>query len=347
MAFGKKGSQRTVNVELIAPGEFAPSSPPEIDRNEPVGHFSEILSRLERFSHRLDGGEQKRLGDTVSTIGAYLLAVRSELGNGEWRSLIEAVRKRGVLSNLLDDPFTRRSFEKPDGYPGDARLLDFIYGAGQYRRDLSAATALGRSLYLRNRMALACKAVRNRSDMIAEEIGDILATANAPRILSVACGHLRELDRIDVSSADNLELFCGFDQDARSIKEIDNACHHPNLVTVVENVSSIIRNKFAYRDFDLIYSLGLFDYLDTRFAVRLTRKLFELLGRGGKLVIANFHQDTGEKGYMEMFMDWFLEYRSEQDMYNLLREVDLTDLSHVEVVFEPAGQVMLLRVVRT
>ncbi|MGO8190128.1 hypothetical protein AB9F38_36180, partial [Rhizobium leguminosarum] len=65
-------------------------------------------------------------------------------------------RTSQVAHYLHQDPLTRWSFEKPRGYSGDARLLDFIYGRPEIEDAVLSASNLGRSIYAdtRNRMRL-------------------------------------------------------------------------------------------------------------------------------------------------------------------------------------------------
>ena len=48
--------------------------------------------------------------------------------------------------------------------------------------------------------------------------------------------------------------------------------------------------------FDLIYSAGLYDYLETPVAERLPQVLFDLLNPGGQLLYANFAPDIPAVG---------------------------------------------------
>lgn len=67
----------------------------------------------------------------------------------EWKEqLVPKCRENGLAQMLYQDPFTRRSAEKPRGYPGDAMLIDFIYGNGDAQRKLDNVTELGRLAWL-------------------------------------------------------------------------------------------------------------------------------------------------------------------------------------------------------
>ena len=77
--------------------------------------------------------------------------------------------------------------------------------------------------------------------------------------------------------------------------------------------------------FDLVYSTGLFDYLQQPVARRLVTNLFQLLNPGGRLLVANFLPGIRDVGYMEAFMDWRLVYRDEDALNALFTREDLAN----------------------
>jgi trans-aconitate methyltransferase len=66
---------------------------------------------------------------------------------------------------------------------------------------------------------------------------------------------------------------------------------------------------------DLIYSVGLLDYLNNRRAMSLTRRLYSSLAPGGLLIIGNMNDTPMSTIWpMEMVTDWSLHYRTEAQM---------------------------------
>jgi extracellular factor (EF) 3-hydroxypalmitic acid methyl ester biosynthesis protein len=66
---------------------------------------------------------------------------------------------------------------------------------------------------------------------------------------------------------------------------------------------------------DLIYSVGLIDYLADRRAQALVRRLYETLAHGGTLIIGNMNQTPLSNLWpMEFITDWSLYYRNEAEM---------------------------------
>jgi extracellular factor (EF) 3-hydroxypalmitic acid methyl ester biosynthesis protein len=66
---------------------------------------------------------------------------------------------------------------------------------------------------------------------------------------------------------------------------------------------------------DLIYSVGLLDYLADRRAHALARRLYETLAPGGLLIIGNMNETSLSNLWpMEFISDWSLYYRSDSQM---------------------------------
>jgi hypothetical protein len=60
----------------------------------------------------------------------------------------------------------------------------------------------------------------------------------------------------------------------------------------------------------LVYSLGLFDYLTQEFAARVLVKMAIQTRSGWQCVIANFAPEAANLGYCEAIMDWWMITRS-------------------------------------
>jgi hypothetical protein len=79
---------------------------------------------------------------------------------------------------------------------------------------------------------------------------------------------------------------------------------------------------------DILYSLGLYDYLSARRAKALTHDLYEQVAPGGYLIIANVK--TGRETCqwpLEMVTDWSLVYRTEEDMWAMTEGLDCERVS--------------------
>ena len=75
-----------------------------------------------------------------------------------------------------------------------------------------------------------------------------------------------------------------------------------------------------HQKYDLIYCSGLYDYLNDATCKALNSCLFDLLNPGGLLVIGNFASHTQGQNLMEQLMEWFLIYRTSDDVLALRPE---------------------------
>lgn len=97
--------------------------------------------------------------------------------------------------------------------------------------------------------------------------------------------------------------------------------------------------------FDLVYSAGLYDYIWTdpqhndKGAVALTKHLFHLVKPGGSLVIGNFSPNNPRdlRFPMEYVYEWFLIYRTKEEMLAFARSIPEREIKSMEVLEEPLG----------
>ncbi|MCG8376667.1 MAG: class I SAM-dependent methyltransferase [Chlorobiales bacterium] len=94
--------------------------------------------------------------------------------------------------------------------------------------------------------------------------------------------------------------------------------------------------------FDLIYSMGLFDYLTPRVAAALLGKLIQLLRPGGEMIVGNFHVSSPSRYYMEYWLDWVLFYRTEAEFLSLLDNSPAKD--RARTFFEDSGCQMFMQI---
>jgi hypothetical protein len=73
--------------------------------------------------------------------------------------------------------------------------------------------------------------------------------------------------------------------------------------------------------YDLVYSAGLFDYLNDRAARMAGARLVGALAPGGKAVIGNFNTANPTRPLMELILDWPLQHRSADDLSRLFGDL--------------------------
>ncbi|ATB43293.1 hypothetical protein CYFUS_008773 [Cystobacter fuscus] len=272
--------------------------------------------------------------------GLHLL--RRKCDREEWHVFcLESTRAHPLRGLLHLCPYSRHSYERPRGYAGDADLIDYVYSQRQ-----TGAPPIGQSIYRFLYQQTGPQCVRERRMILAREIDTIAERVHQPRVLSIACGHLREAEVSRAVAERRVGQFLAMDQDTSSLEEV--ARQHPGGLVrpVCDNVRSIILGRSVFEPQDLIYSAGLYDYLSQNVAQRLTRRLFEMLRPGGRLVIANFALSTPDAGYLEAFMDWWLVYRDEEQMRDLAAEIEPAQVSRINLFRDSVGHVIYLELER-
>ena len=263
-----------------------------------------------------------RLLDPVATAGAFqqlaldLARTHAAKSAEEWRDYVRAFQDHPLLAILHQDAFTARGFRKPRGYAGDAVLIDMIYGSGEGERLLAKASPLGQRIYA---AAMAttpvAAATRARRDLLANYIDEICHQVSHPHILSVACGHLREAALSAQCKAGHVGRFVGLDQDRRSLRVIERSL--PSVECISASIGELMEGSVNPGRFDLIYVAGLYDYLDDATGSQLLETMSRLIQPGGRILIANFMPDLASTGYLEAAMDWWLIYRTKDQLHAL------------------------------
>lgn len=238
--------------------------------------------------------------------------VRKRSTIAQWRELAAVVRRHPIHSLLLEDPYTQRAFSKPRGYAGDAVMLDYVYGIALP----GALSATGAAVWQATTGALSAEAVRGRRHRLATLI-EARAIPGAV-VTSVACGHAREYDLASSFAAQADTMFHAIDQDPQSLATMSTG---KNLQPHRLGIRQLLSGAPAFSS-NLIYSAGLFDYLDDATARALVQWMWRCVRPSGTLVLANFATDSGERGYMEAVMDWWLVYRTEAELAMLVQDLE-------------------------
>ncbi|NTX65766.1 class I SAM-dependent methyltransferase [Myxococcus sp. CA051A] len=329
-----------------------PTPVPSVQRNQLVlpvperpAHeaLAEARGWLDGIHERMMAAEDEVLHQDMHSLHLGLLTLRRRWSEEDWKSFCtDTARKHPLRSFVHQCPFTRRAFERPRGYAGDAALIDYLY-MDRAADELHA----GREVYRYMHQQPSAVSVRERRELLARALD---ATAERvpqnARILSVACGHLREAESSAAVRERRVQELIAFDQDPLSLAEIS---HHQPLDVVrphCGSVRALLAGKATFADLDFVYSAGLYDYLSASVATRLTGLLFGMLRSGGRLLVANFARFPPETGYMEAFMDWWLTYREEDEMRALLGEVPLEQLDSVRLFRDSQDNVIYLELTR-
>lgn len=250
--------------------------------------------------------------ESVQAFMAALEEARRRTPADAWKTFVRVspvVRAWRFFLSL--DPYTRWGLVKPRGYPGDATLMDFAYGHGSIRPHVEHAGPVGQHIYANTSGAKQSQSARERIELLCSEISQCAATS--PKlVLSIAAGHARELEGLEPEVRSNVARFIAVDIDPSSLLAAQRSAGEIPFVGVRRNV---IKESLSDIDSaDLVYSLGLFDYLSDEHADAVLAKMIHGTTKGGRCIVANLAPDAANLGYCEAIMDWWMVTRDEVAM---------------------------------
>ncbi|HHS13952.1 MAG TPA: class I SAM-dependent methyltransferase [bacterium] len=227
-------------------------------------------------------------------------------------------------------PVHRRARQKPMGYAGDFLLIDWIYTRH------TAKDPQGRFFDSLFHSYEAAKSVRNRKRYFIRKCLD-LAKSRKSRIdiLNIGCGPCRDILETLQALPSNAHVFfhCVDNEQAA----IDYAKTLLNGKLDTSRVTLECANCFKLqsdRHYDLIWSAGLFDYLDERIAKILLKRMWRLLKEDGQIIFGNFSPKNPTRRGMELGCHWNLLHRTAGELISLCRETRIP-FRELEIESEP------------
>lgn len=255
-------------------------------------------------------------------------------------------------------PIMKMAYDKPRGYPGDFELFEIIYQNKPLSENKTTGF-YGDKYFLNNEYAMAARARKNKMKNILQDFIEN-TSLSAIRLLNVACGPSREIrelfsEPLLLSEISKKKIiFTGLDNDEDALKFSKSALNNlpSNIETrfLHENVLNIFRDKKYYDIIgkqDIIYILGLTEYLPDRIFKRLLRFLFQLLNDKGMLVVTYKDKDIRFPSLPpEWFCDWDFIKRGKDDLIKAAEELG-TDKYSLKIEREGTGTIFFLKVTKT
>ena len=274
--------------------------------------------------------------------------VRTVMDDRERREATKEFTELVLTPEMRKGAVIDRGYAKPFGYPGDFEIMNYVY---DWKRVGSTAYEM-----LVHRCGLeVSEFVKTRMEVVRGQIKETLLRelGRPARVLSLGSGPAREVELFLASSAaqSGRAEFTLIDQEQRALRYANEKTYPHTLKSQGRysvralNISftDILRGISAMNSLpqqDLIYSLGLFDYLTDRRATSLLRRLYDMLAPGGLLIIGNMNE-TPLSGLwpLEFITDWTLHYRDDPQM---LAWTDGLGTARAWTETEPTERVRLL-----
>jgi len=315
--------------------------------------FKKFLDKLIEVSDNLYSAniDKKKAEEIITEISDTVLHKGDELEICLNNEIIIKKVKRAFRE--LCGPWVYRSkivkhaFEKPRGYPGDYNLLEIIYDNKAISEDIGFCYD---RYFLNNAYAVA---VRSRKDKMREILTDFIRNFNIKplKILNLACGSCREIKELFIDKKFTFQQRIEFslvDQDNEAL-ELCKSFLKDNSMTsfkfLQHNVLEYIRDSEKYQSildkYDMIYTIGLADYLPDRILKNLLSFCFTLLNSDGKLIIA--HKDISK--YKPLAPNWACDwnfYPRDQDyLIKMINESGINNF-RLKIEREPSRVILFL-----
>jgi len=227
------------------------------------------------------------------------------------------------------------SIAKPYGYAGDFMIIEKFY-----RKHVTTDKRFEKWDKFWQSCA-ATQAVRNRKTYFIDTLTNRLKEKPQLDLLNVASGPARDLaDLYSGLNKGQLNTLC-IEADHRAIayaKELNKAYG--------EEITFIEKNIFRYetdKKFDVVWSAGLFDYFNDGVFVKIIRRFVNWIKPGGEIIIGNFSECNSSQAFMELFGDWYLHHRSEEQLTKLAVQAGIAE-KNIKVEREPEGINLFLHI---
>ena len=227
---------------------------------------------------------------------------------------------RGQCRNIVGpwlwrSRFFNRSYHKPHGFAGDFRIIEWIYDIETDRCDDPAQPGIVNCLDYVYQTIDAVIGVQQRRRWFVrllhaerERLGGEL------RVLDVACGGARYIRDFLESGRDVSAVQVTLvDQDPAALAFCRTRSLVPWMARIETRSDSIVKlaDQLRGREFDVIISSGLFDYLNETIARHVLSHMASLLAPGGVVAISNFHPSNPSRLVTDWLVDWPLIHRDD------------------------------------
>lgn len=264
--------------------------------------------------------------EACKMVGKEILSLTNMCGNISAANIGKDILDKIILEFrarshhlFLESPCIKRSYQKPRGYAGDFEIIDRIY------QNVPAGEGIGRAIDAYYLGTPGSKAMRSRKKLCVKEISKYLNKKSETKakigLLDLGCGPGRDIFEIAESlPPGNKVNYLLIDQDEEALKYCQRvlSAHKEKIKFEKTNLLKIIAGeKYAakrYGTFDVIMCIGLYDYIDKKGSVKLTRSIYSMLNEGGMAIISNWDVSNPSRAELEWVCDWYLFHRTENDM---------------------------------
>ncbi len=212
---------------------------------------------------------------------------------------------------------------KPYNYAGDYRVIELIH---DHDDEVSSFGKILDNCFYETEGP---QAVPTRRRFVSERVTQHVRELDRPvTIANIGCGAAREAQDVVRAGlpAGSTHILIDTEPDALEVAttrlgpEASFEIRHENVLHYIRSPHDDLV-PFLGRQVDVLYSVGVMDYIPERLFRALLPKLFRTLKPGGLCIIGNFDPSNESRAFMEWFLDWNLEYRTRDQLLGALTEM--------------------------
>jgi hypothetical protein len=259
---------------------------------------------------------------------------------GPWQASVGRFVFRETIPYFILGHFNDRALAKPRGYAGDYATIEMLYQDAPH-----GDGRLGPLIDRWTRHLPAARAVKNRRALLAEAIRGVTARYSSSQpvaVTSLAAGPARELfDVLAAPDAPAVHATC-IDIDAEALAYTSRLAQRLGVAGqftfAQDNVVRLAqgRGRTTLAPQQLIYSLGLTDYLADALVVQMIDWAYESLQPGGTLIVGNVVPTNPTRAFMDHILEWPLIHRTADELRELFARSRF-GAAPVALELEPAG----------
>jgi extracellular factor (EF) 3-hydroxypalmitic acid methyl ester biosynthesis protein len=314
-------------------------------------HLPKFTQALEEFEQHIDPAarpDSDLIADELSRCIESFLEVCAAL-EGQFRAdqaaelkQLQARFRDAIAPWFQKSWFMQRALAKPRGYPGDYELLSAIYdgqprslGIGGYLDRYFLGTTLANAV---------CARVQSLRRFLIDEIS---RREEGVAILNVACGTCREYTTgFEIAGERHARIIC-LDNDTQALDYVQANV----MPTAPEGLSVTLQrynalrmtsapvNRERFGRSDIIYSVGLCDYIPDDYLIPILKGWRESLQDGGVVYVAFKDALRYDKTPYQWLTDWYFYQRVEEDFQHLFAAAGY-DMDTLEVTRDSTGVIM-------
>ena len=318
---------------------------------EEIQKLTELIIRVRQIARRFEeaifrsaqSSEVERHKLTTRAVTNLILALKKiDLEIGENKDLKNDLREifRSELQPLcLRGPLWNHALTKPYGYPGDFEILNAIY------KNISVAKdSVGRELDRAFLTSPLAEAVRNRKNTIVNLLYEKICSMRKRyiKMLDLGCGPCTDVEElVTLYSLDSsLSIICvDHEQKALDFAKDTVGQRGFNISFIKANVLRL--RTLPYAPFNIIWSVGLLDYIPDQLAYRAVQNWWRMVDNGGVLLLTVKDRNRYDPTFYDWMANWIFVPRTEKQFITLLLKALRITENQIEVRRDKTGIIIV------